>query len=276
MWLCDVLSFFPCSILEVETVSFAFPWPLLMLCGAAVAAASVVQLPFGVARGARFRAAGLVWHIPVFVPLMAICLVYTYPRALAAYPVPGPDCDWLGLLELYGHALRANFAHQDLAHLCANIGGLLLQGTLLEVLQGPTNAAAVFFAGGIAGVLIWHASIDTVSLIRYRGASPAIYALGAAIGAHVLINWRETPLAWVWALGVVANVALDVYVAAYFPTPNIAYMSHLGGALMGLFLGVAVLTNKRVLAWELAIVAAGALGAVTLLVVGTWGSCDGF
>jgi hypothetical protein len=68
---------------------------------------------------------------------------------------------------------------------------------------------------------------------QYVGASPGVYAVGAAFGAHLLLNWDETPGRVLWAVHLLGVAALDVWSYAAMYDERIAYASHVAGAFVG-------------------------------------------
>ena len=75
--------------------------------------------------------------------------------------------------------------------------------------------------------------------------------------ANVILNWKEMRLEF----GILRAILLGLYISfdvswAFYQrfgqgiTNNVGYMAHLGGFVGGLFLGIVVLKNIRIIKWE--------------------------
>ena len=144
-----------------------------------------------------------------------------------------------------------NLVHSDELHLWSNVLALMTVGLVLEVFQGSLTTLVIFTVGGTTGVFAFAAyESDQTSFV---GASAGIYALVAAYGAHLILNWRETWLKRVWAFAFVAFVATEIAIAANRMsdvTATTAYLSHIGGLLQGFVVGLVCVKNKIVRCWE--------------------------
>ena len=106
----------------------------------------------------------------------------------------------------------------------------------------------------------------------YGGASAGVYSLGAAFGAHLILNWREVPFRRVWFLFFLVVLFVDLFFYFVFPQDNIAYSGHAGGALVGVSLGLWVLENKVVHPWERRAAALGLSGFLAISALAIRGS----
>lgn len=167
--------------------------------------------------------------------------------------------------------LTCGFAHASVPHLVGNQIALLLVGSLCEGVHGHARTAALYMYGLVAGS-VGFAAVEGICEGQRRaylvGSSPGIYALVAAIGAHLLLNWSESRYGRVWA-GVVAYLAV-VDILVYFTSydTSVAYGAHLFGALHGGLVGVCLLRNAVVHPFEKRMQAVCLL-ATCLLLTGT-------
>ena len=176
--------------------------------------------------------------------------------------------------EWPAQALTALLAHADAPHLAGNLAGQLALGGLVEGLHGSARFAVVYAVGGALGAACfrtaWRVTDGETEWVMV-GASPAVYALMGAHAAHVALNWSEAPLRWLLVAAVALTAVVDVSLYLAYPLPNVAYSSHAGGAAFGTLLGVLVLRNVRLLAWERSLRHCAALlllaGTCALLVV---------
>ena len=206
------------------------------------------------------------WHPPVHMVLVSIVNVVLFYaindyRWLALY-VPMASTDAFKVVTLI-------LSHADAVHLWGNVFGTLTLCAIFEVIHGTPRAALIYWVGGVFG------SIAEVVLWERRaayllGASGAVYAVVAAYAAHLLMNWTETPLRWIWLVFATIIAVIEIATASANPAPNVAYAAHGYGALFGVCLGIAVVRNVRVLRCErvLALTAtlATLVGAIVLLV----------
>lgn len=139
------------------------------------------------------------------------------------------------------------FAHADMIHLLFNMWALYLFGSDVEAIHGKRQFLSFYLSTIVLSGLIWAGStylLDAAAL--QRGIIPTVIgASGGTVGlliASVLHNPRRTLLFWgapvpAWVLGMIV-VGIDMMrmfsAASGVPdSSRIAYMAHLGGALMG-------------------------------------------
>lgn len=201
---------------------------------------------------------------PVATLLLTIALLVSHGCEFDAYPVPGPPCSARGVLDIMINATRSMFAHVSSGHVVSNSVALLLVGSLVESQHGAVRVLTLFVASGTVGVLAWHSTRTSWSL--YKGASSGVYGVMSALGAHLALNWSEIALRWFWLLGGLVALVVDVTVSYRERESNVAYEGHLGGAVMGLLLGLAVLRNVCVRPFERLVVTVAAFSALVLAV----------
>jgi membrane associated rhomboid family serine protease len=148
-------------------------------------------------------------------------LIYTFGLARATF------------LEEPWTLLTSMFIHSGFWHILANMVTLYFFGSYLNRLLGTTKFLIVYFAGGIAGGLVYlllaSSSYDVVV-----GASGAIFALGGALAVmrpklSVIVFPIPVPIPlWIAIIGVFA-------IFSFFP--GVAWQGHLGGLVIGLVAG---------------------------------------
>lgn len=163
------------------------------------------------------------------------------------------------------------FVHIGIGHFVFNMIMQILVGVFLEMQQegwlGSVRVGVVYMSGVLAGTLGTSLS-DPLTYIA--GASAGCYALIAAHLATLALNWKEDsavkirkvvhkPLTRIIRILfisflVIHDVGLAIYVRFFSDETNrTGFMGHLCGALAGLLVGIFVLDNRRVRAWEAAI-----------------------
>jgi membrane associated rhomboid family serine protease len=210
-----------------------------------------------------FRFQSLPLAVPTLSLLVSVCFFWDWPGiAGGAYQVDR-TCD---VALSAGMVLSSLFVHANFTHWASNTMTTLLVGLPLEGLHGAWRAACIYLGSGLAGVFFFAAWREDG--VRYVGASPAVYGLIASFGAHLALNWAEVPLRVYWLLVLCIYVGIDTTNAMESlddPDNRVAHLSHLGGAIGGLFLALALLRNQVFLRWEAALVFAGIAGYVAFL-----------
>jgi len=163
------------------------------------------------------------------------------------------------------------FVHIGINHFVFNMIMQILVGVFLEMQQegwqGSFRVMTVYFSGVIAGSLGTSLS-DPQTYIA--GASGGCYALIAAHLATLALNWQEDnavkikkvihqPLTRIIRMIfiiflTVHDLALAMYFRFYLKEESqTGFMGHFCGALAGLLVGIFILDNRRVQAWEPAV-----------------------
>lgn len=127
--------------------------------------------------------------------------------------------------------------HAGLMHLAMNMISLAAIARDLNRLIGPRWMAIMYVVSQIAAAALF--AVMAPKAGPMVGASGAIFGLaGGLVGYAAVTGWRrQRPLGPLWrgvGLLLVLNVALTVLM------PAIAWQAHLGGALAGLAIGVAL------------------------------------
>uniref|UniRef100_A0A6P7GMY1 Rhomboid-related protein 3-like n=1 Tax=Diabrotica virgifera virgifera TaxID=50390 RepID=A0A6P7GMY1_DIAVI len=134
--------------------------------------------------------------------------------------------------------------HADNMHLYGNIVIQILIGVRLEMVHS-WRVVVIYVAGALGGCLA-HSVLDRSSTLV--GGSGGVFSFFTAHIAAVILNWREWthPIVHVLLFGVV--VVFDVFYKIFGHTEvgdETSYLSHAGGAVVGLLLGVLILRNIR-------------------------------
>lgn len=143
--------------------------------------------------------------------------------------------------------LVALFVHGNVLHLFGNMIFLYVFGSTLEKTVGPRKLLAIFFIGGFISFILSPAFLPRGT--GMLGASAAIFALA---GCVMLV--RPLKFSWLFLApqGLVAilyflyNVVV-VYEKSRIPgyDPQVAYIAHVIGFLMGVPFGIALSNQWR-------------------------------
>ena len=156
-----------------------------------------------------------------------------------------------------------------------NIFLQLIVGLPLEMTHGTKKVTIVYFFGVISGSLSTSVFDQTVYL---AGASGGCYGLIAAHIATLIINWNDdviilhqrfrrrkskrhprfhgSSVRSIRLFIVFVYAIVDIVIAVYrrFRSDhrqNVSFTAHIAGAIAGLLVGIIVLKNRQVHAWEL-------------------------
>ncbi|KJH43022.1 peptidase, S54 family [Dictyocaulus viviparus] len=160
------------------------------------------------------------------------------------------------------------FIHIGLYHVLFNVLAQLLLGIPLELVH-QWRVIVIYLAGVLSGSLLVSVVDRNVFL---AGASGGVYALLAAHLAELIINWSEMEFNWIRAIVLSIMVASDAAISLYQRyfvdrTDRVSYVSHIGGFLAGIFLGVVVLRNFRFHRWERKLWWASLIAFIVFLVI---------
>ncbi|CAK5041021.1 unnamed protein product [Meloidogyne enterolobii] len=144
------------------------------------------------------------------------------------------------------------FVHVGFVHLLNNLAVQFLLGIPLELVHKFWRIACLYFLGVICGALLFFVFDRDIYL---AGASGGVYALLSAHIANIIINWSEMEFNWIRAaifgIFVSSDIGVSVYQRYFSSMPNkVSYISHIGGFVAGLFLGIVLLRNLRKRNWE--------------------------
>ncbi|KAI1700530.1 rhomboid family domain-containing protein [Ditylenchus destructor] len=145
------------------------------------------------------------------------------------------------------------FIHIGYVHLATNLVVQFLLGIPLELVHKFWRIGLIYVLGVISGALLFFV-FDKNSNIYLAGASGGVYTLLSAHIANVIINWSEMELNWVRAsvlsIFVGADVGMAIYERFFQGANKVSYISHIGGFIAGLLLGIVILRNLRLMPWE--------------------------
>jgi membrane associated rhomboid family serine protease len=128
--------------------------------------------------------------------------------------------------------LTSMFIHASIWHILANMITFYFFGSYLNRLLGAWKFLVIYFAGGIAGGLVY--LLLAPSNVIAVGASGAIFTLGGVLAVmrpklRVIVFPIPVPLPlWIAIIGIFVVVSF---------IPNVAWQAHLGGLALGLVAG---------------------------------------
>jgi len=144
------------------------------------------------------------------------------------------------------------FVHVGVFHLVVNLVVQIMLGIPLEMVHGWWRVLLVYLAGVLAGSLGTSVTDPTVFL---AGASGGVYALITAHLATICMNWAEMQFPIlnlsIFVILAIVDVGTAVYTRYVLHVDNkIGYAAHVAGAIAGLLVGINILRNLEVKAWE--------------------------
>lgn len=143
----------------------------------------------------------------------------------------------------YGRMLWSMFLHADIQHLFSNMIILLFMGSMIEKEIGHTPYAIIYLASGLGGSLLSLAGkIATSDLTASIGASGAIFGLDGLLLAMVLFSRKRVEN--ITPTRVVLMICLSLY--SGFTGGNVDNLAHIGGLVVGLVLGMALIICRRI------------------------------
>ncbi|XP_058463955.1 rhomboid-related protein 2 isoform X2 [Malaya genurostris] len=143
------------------------------------------------------------------------------------------------------------FVHIGFMHIVMNLLVQIFLGVALELVHCWWRVALVYLAGVLAGSMGTSIFSPRVFL---AGASGGVYALITAHIATIIMNWRQMEYAivqlFVFVVFCVTDLSVSIYNSIYDPFDKVGYIAHASGALAGFLVGIGVLRNLKVNAWE--------------------------
>lgn len=177
----------------------------------------------------------------LFVCLVLFILATLFPRQAVYFLALNP----LRVLEMPWQLVTSIFLHIELWHFFINSFVLLFFGSELERLLGEKGYLKVFFASGLAGNVGYIGYAYAVgSFIPALGASGAIFGVMgclAMIAPRMKILIFPIPFPINIRLAILFFAIYDfgmlVLSASHLVYSGVAYIAHLTGLVMGLYLG---------------------------------------
>jgi rhomboid protease GluP len=159
---------------------------------------------------------------------------------------PSPTSDTIGnLLLLDKHAVQAGeywrlltvtLTHGSLIHLGLNMYALWIIGPLAEALYGRATYVAIYLLAGLGGSIASYLFNATPAV----GASGAIFGLFGLVFVSVYVHkpaLARQARALTSQIGILIVINL---VIGFAPGTNIDYMAHIGGLIVGAWLGFVI------------------------------------
>ncbi|XP_051888975.1 rhomboid-related protein 3 [Pristis pectinata] len=142
------------------------------------------------------------------------------------------------------------FMHVGVEHLGFNVTLQLLVGVPLEMVHGALRISFIYLTGALAGSLAASVADMTAPV---AGSSGGVYALISAHLANIVMNWSGMRCQFKLIRMGIAMICMSlefgraVWLRFHPPThPSCAhpsFVSHLGGVMVGITLGVVILRN---------------------------------
>jgi len=180
----------------------------------------------------------------VFTPYVTYAIIaVTAVISLFVLYGPSPTSDTLGnLLLLDKHAVQAGeywrlltvtLVHGSLIHLGFNMYALWIIGPLAEALYGRATYLAIYLLAALGGSIASYLVNPTPAV----GASGAIFGL---FGLVFVATWVHKPALGRQARALTSQIGILIVinlVIGFAPGSNIDYMAHIGGLIVGAWLG---------------------------------------
>lgn len=192
----------------------------------------------GVVRGAGTPVTIAILAVTVLVSGLDLFGMGAVGDELAMVPgLPGR----IGIVDgQYYRLLTAALVHGNVIHLAVNMYSLWVLGSQLEPLLGRSRFLGLYVLGAIGGSAVSYAFnapiVDGRFLFASVGASGAIFALlGAMLPVMRKLQYDLRPL--------FVLLAINAFIGFQFP--QIDWKAHLGGLLVGMFVGAALAYAPR-------------------------------
>ena len=141
--------------------------------------------------------------------------------------------------------LTATLLHADFMHLLFNMIAMLIFGSMLEKIAGPSLYLLVYFVGGVAANLIVLCVLVALNKPYLSlGASGSIMSIiGASFSCALYIYWRTRQEYWrlfFIRMAIILGLQFGIDVLL----PNNSMMTHIAGGVSGMILGMIVIQVK--------------------------------
>ena len=148
-----------------------------------------------------------------------------------------------------------NLLHLNLMHILINMMLLITYGILLSWTHENWRIALIhtfaIFNGAFA-VGIEQRIYNPVNGLQMIGASGGIYGLLSSQFGNLILNWQELDIIQkiVYPSCLFSAIASDIIANSIMRPENISYSNHIGGFISGIFAGICILKNIKVIRWE--------------------------
>eukprot|EP00903_Cladosiphon_okamuranus_P009160 g8753.t1 len=130
------------------------------------------------------------------------------------------------------------FLHAGVVHFLGNMLGFFQVGAMVERVFGWWRVGSIYLVSGLFGTIVSAVFVPTQVMV---GASGAIFGVFGALWADLWQNWSINPdrcqMFTVLTILTVVNVILGLM-------PFLDNFAHIGGMLMGFFMGLGLLVQK--------------------------------
>jgi len=136
------------------------------------------------------------------------------------------------------------FNHAGITHLISNLIFQIIIGSLIEMVHGSWVTMGLYFGGVVGGAMMGLAFSPEKMTV---GASGGDYALIFAYLANLILNWdsmiSRKPWKWARLAFIVWFIAMDIWNFVANKTGDVSIGGHIGGAIVGLTLGLFIMEN---------------------------------
>ena len=139
--------------------------------------------------------------------------------------------------------ITANFLHFGWVHLATNMLGLYVLGKLVEANLGSIRYLLVYLISGIGTMLIFSFSMPPNQILV--GASAAIMGLLGVILAMFLRDWHKDKSRLAAKRLQLLSLIVGIQFIFDLTTPQVSFLSHLIGLIIGFFTGLILLLKNR-------------------------------
>lgn len=180
--------------------------------------------------------------IGLYIVLFGLCELWGGSERIATLVAMGAEVPVLIKQGEWWRLLAATALHGGLIHILLNSYVLYSFGPFLEKLLGWQRFLVLYILSGLAGTLLGTAVGELVGIQVSIGASGSLFGL---LGAAAVLAFRDLglPQELVASLRKAALVNLGLNVMASL-RPNVDWVAHLGGGLMGAALLLLVIRPK--------------------------------
>lgn len=169
---------------------------------------------------------------------------------LTILPIVGEGIFYAGMSVNYliadgqwWRVLTSIFVHSGFLHVLFNMFSLFLFGPELEKIAGKARFLTIYLLAGIFGNVATFVFQD--GYYASVGASGAIYGIFGAFAALVYYTRRTMP-----QLKQIIMPIIIISIIITFLSPNVNFVSHLGGLITGFIIGLTYFSPKNIIRWR--------------------------